>query len=259
MALITLTSDWGKKDHYAAMVKGTIMTKIPGAFIVDITHNIPPYNLNSASFVLKNAFRAFPPGTIHIIDIVADATIEMPHAVVLYDGHYFIGTDNGIFSLMFDHEPEQMFEIDLIQDTHTFTFSAHDVFIKVAQHISEGKPLAGVGPKRKQLTNKISFNAVTSKDLIIGHVIFIDSYENVFTNITRELFDEVCQKRPFTINFGRSRDKISKISQSYKDGAPGDIIALFSSTGQLQIAVCTGNAAGLLYLKIDDAIRIEFQ
>ena len=258
MAIITLTSDWGKKDHYSGMVKGMILSKIPGAIIVDITHNIPPYDLNSASFVLKNAFRTFPTETIHIIDIMSDATIEMPHAVVFYDGHYFIGTDNGVFSLMFDHEPEQIFEIDLIQDTHTFTFSAHDIFIKVAKHIFEGNPLSEVGPERKKLTEKISLQAVTSSSLIKGHVIYIDSYENVFTNITRDLFYEVCQKRPFKINFGRTRDEISKISQSYKDGSPGDIIALFSSTGHLQIAVCTGNAAGLLGLKITNTIRIEF-
>jgi len=258
MAVITLTSDWGTKDHYLGMVKGTILSKIPDAVIVDIAHDIPPYNLNTASFVLKNSFKAFPEGTIHIIDVVADATIEMPHTLVIYDGHYFIGTDNGIFSLIFDHEPEQIFEIDLIQDTNTFTFSAHDVFIKVAQHILSGKPLIEIGPKKLQLTKKISFKAVTSDSLIKGHVIYIDSYENVFTNITRELFDEVCQKRKFNITFGPSRYRVTRISQSYKDVSAGEIIALFSSTGHLQIAVSMGNAAGLLGLKIDDSIRIEF-
>lgn len=258
MALITLTSDWGKKDHYAGMVKGTILSKIPGAIIVDIAHDIPHYNLNSASFVLKNSFRAFPAGTIHIIDIVADATIEMPHVVVVYDGHYFIGTDNGIFSLIFDHEPEQIFEIDLIQDTDTFTFSARDIFIIVAQHIVEGKPLSEVGPVRNKLTTKISLKPVTSATLIKGHVIFIDSYENVFTNITRDIFFNVSQKRPFLITFGPSRYKVSKISQSYKDVAEGEIMALFSSTSHLQIAVSMGNAAGLLGLKIDDSVRVEF-
>lgn len=259
MAIITLLSDWGNKDHYAGMVRGNILSKIPGAAIVDIAHNIPPFNLNSASFVLRNAFPAFPENTIHIVDIASDATIEMPHVVARYGGHYFIGADNGIFSLIFDRPPEQLYEIDMIQDTDTFTFSAFDLFVKVAQHITEGKDLAAIGPERKKLTQRIPLSPVTEKDLIKGHVIYIDSYENVFTNIQKPLFNKIGQKRPFSITFGSARYSVSEISQSYKDVHEGEILALFSSTGHLEIAVSMGNAAGLLGLKADDSVRVEFK
>ena len=259
MAIITLTSDWGIKDHYVAMVKGAILSRMPGVVVVDITHSILPYHLNNASFVLKNTFGSFPKNTIHIVDIASDATIEMPHVVVVYDGYYFIGTDNGIFSLIFDHAPDDIYEIDMVQDTDSFTFSAHGLFIKVAEHIANGKPLDEIGPKREKLTHRISLNPVTSEDLIKGHVIYIDSYENVFTNITRKMFNQVGKKRKFSITFGASRFQVETISQSYKDVSEGEILALFSTTGHLEIAVGMGNAAGLLGLKPDDSVRVEFR
>jgi len=258
MAIITLTSDWGIKDYYAAMVKGAILSRLPDAVVVDITHSIVPYHLNNASFVLKNTFGTFPKSTIHIVDITSDATIEMPHVLVVYDGYYFIGTDNGIFSLIFDRAPDEIFEIDMIQDTDTFTFSAHDLFIKVAEHIVAGKPLEEIGPRRDKLTHRIPLKPVTSKDLVKGHVMYIDNYENVFTNITREMFLQVGKKRKFSVSFGASRYQVDVISQSYKDVSEGEILALFSSTGQLEIAVSMGNAAGLLGLKLDDSVRVEF-
>jgi len=259
MAIITLLSDWGQKDHYTAMVKGKIISQIPNANIVDISHDTPPFNLNSASFVLKNSYYHFPAGTFHIVDIHADATIEMPHVVVLYDGHYFIGADNGLFSLIFDRAPEKVIEIDMIQDTDTFTFPTFDIFIKVVKHIVEGKDLEGIGPVKQKITERIALKPVTSNELIKGHVIFIDNYENVITNISKALFNDVGRKRPFKIFFGASRYSVSKISQSYKDLPPGEILAFFNVTGHLEISISMGNAAGLLGLKVDDSVRVEFR
>ncbi|HRW97121.1 MAG TPA: SAM-dependent chlorinase/fluorinase [Bacteroidales bacterium] len=258
MVLITLLSDWGTKDHYAGIVKGKIYSRIPGATVVDLTHNIPPFNLNSAAFVLRNSYSAFPEGTIHIVDITSEATIEMPHVLAVYDGSYFIGADNGVFSLAFDHKPEKLVEIDIYQDTDTFTFAAFDVFVKVAQFIVEGNDPAQLGHERKELTSRIGLCPVTSENLIKGHVTYIDQYENIFTNISRDLFAKIGQKRPFRILFGASRYSIKKISQSYKDVPEGEIVALFSSSGYLQLAVCMANAAGLLGLRVDDTVRIEF-
>lgn len=258
MAIITLLTDWGIKDHYAGLAKGKILTNIPGAAIVDISHVIPPFNLNSGAFVLKNSYAAFPQNTIHIVDIAADATIEMPHIAARYNGHYFIGADNGIFSLVFDHPPEEVIEIDTYQDTDTFTFPTFDLFIKIAQHIAEGKPLRETGHERDKLISRIPLRPVTSDNLIKGHVVYVDSYENVFTNVDKSLFDKIGQKRPFRIIFGASRYNVTKISHSYKDVYEGEIVALFSTTGHLQLAVSMGNAAGLLGLRVDDTVRVEF-
>jgi hypothetical protein len=259
MAIITLLSDWGHKDHYTAMVKGKIISLMPDVTLIDIAHNIPPFNLNSASFVLKNSFHHFPKGSYHIVDIHADATIDMPHVVVVYDGHFFVGADNGLFSLIFDRAPDAVYEIDMIQDTDTFTFPTFDIFIKVVKFLVDGNELSQIGPVRNKLTNRIPLKAVTSDDLVKGHVVYVDVYENAITNISRDLFAEVGKKRPFRIFFGASRYSVSKISQSYKDVAPGEIMAFFNATGHLEIAMSLGNAAGLLGLKVDDSVRVEFR
>lgn len=259
MPIITLTSDWGTRDHYLGMVKGSILSKIPNATIVDITHNIPPFNLNSASFVLRNVVPTFPKNTIHIIDINSDATIDMPHTVLHSNGQYLIGADNGLFSLILDSEPDEAFEIDMIQDSDCFTFSACDIFIKIAKHIVDGKSLSEVGPPRKPLTQRFPLKPVTSESMINGHIIYIDRYQNAFTNITKQMFYKVGRKRPFTISFSSTRYQLTKIKDSYKDPTQGKILALFSYTGQLQIALSNGNAAGLLGFKIADPVMVEFQ
>lgn len=259
MAIITLLTDWGLRDHYTAMVKGKILSRIPGAHIVDISHQARVFNLNNAAFILKNAYHHFPEGTFHIVDVFADATIEMPHILAVYKNHYFIGANNGLFSLVFDESPEKIFEIDMIQDTDTFTFATFDIFIKVVKHLSDGGNLAEVGHPGHRLINRIALRPVTSENLIKGHVVYVDHYENVITNITKSLFYSVGQKRPFKIYFGASRFSISKISQSYKDVHPGEMLAFFNSTGHLEIAVSVANAAGLLGLNVDDTVRIEFR
>lgn len=258
MPIITLTSDWGTNDHYTGMVKGSILSRIPNATIIDITHDIPPFNLNSASFILRNVIPTFPKGTIHIIDINSDATIEMPHTVLAINGQYLIGADNGLFSLILDSKPEEAFEIDMIQDSDCFTFSACDIFIKIAKHIVDGKELSEVGPPRKSLTQRFPLKPVTSESMIKGHIIYIDRYQNAFTNITKPMFLKVGKKRPFTISFSSTRYQVKKIKDSYKDPTQGNILALFSYTGHLQIAMSNGNAAGLLGFKVSDTVMVEF-
>jgi len=259
MAIITLLTDWGLKDYYTAVVKGKILSEIAGSMVIDISHEAKAFNLNNAAFILKNSYHHFPEGTFHIVDVFADATIEMPHIVAVYQNHYFIGADNGLFSLVFDKMPDQIIEIDMIQDTDTFTFATFDIFIKVVKHIHEGGEFNLIGHPRERLINKISLQPVTSENLIKGHVIYIDHYENVITNITKAMFNTIGKKRPFNIYFGASRYSINKISVSYKDVAPGEILAFFNTTGNLEIAVSVANAAGLLGLKIDDTVRIEFR
>ena len=122
MAIITLTSDWGTKDYYAAAVKGTILSMLPSATIVDVTHEIEPFNVSQAGFTLKNCYRCFPPGTIHIIAVDTIESMECPHVVVKAEGQYFISTDNGIFSHILDGKYDEAVCIDVMQDSDFFTF-----------------------------------------------------------------------------------------------------------------------------------------
>jgi len=257
MAIITLTSDWGLKDHYLAAVKGAIYNQISDAIIVDISHQIPSFDLNQAAFIIRNFYKNFPPGTIHILGINTEASIDTPHTVVFNDGHYFIGSDNGIFSLIFDEIPETIIELDIIQDSDYFTFSTRDVFVKVACHLSKGKPLAELGRPKETVLSKMSFKPVIDGSLIKGKVIYVDSYENVFTNITESLFKSMTRGKKFVIQFRSASYRINKISRSYNDEVEGEMLALFSTSGHLEIAINRGKASSLLGLKIDQPVLIE--
>jgi len=257
MAIITLTSDWGLKDHYIGAVKGAILRQLPGATIIDITHSIAPFDLNQSAFIIRNFFRDFPEGTIHIIAVNTEAAIETPHTLVYHKGHYFIGADNGIFSLIFDEMPETIIDLDVIQDSSYFTFPARDVFAKVACHIASGKPITELGNPKKKIIQKMAFQPVIQGDLIKGKVIYVDNYENVFTNISESLFRSAVKNSKFAITFRSPSYRITSISKSYQDVSEGEMLAIFSTSGHLEIAINKGKASSLLGLKMDQSVTVE--
>ncbi|OQA00076.1 MAG: Adenosyl-chloride synthase [Bacteroidetes bacterium ADurb.Bin408] len=259
MRIITLTSDWGLRDHYLGAVKGTILTLIPDARIIDITHNITPYDIISASFVLKNAFLSFPEGTVHIVGINTEASLQNAHIVALYKKHYFIGTDNGIFSLIFEQSADKIVEIDIHQDSDFFTFPTRDVFVKVAAHIFEKGEIDSLGNVKKSLNEKYFISPVTVNNVIKGNVLYIDSYGNVITNISLDLFKSFTKGKHFSINFRGSNYEIQKISQSYNDVEQGEKLAIFSTTGLLEIALNQGQASSLLGLHPNDNVNVVIE
>lgn len=258
MTIVTLTSDWGIGNHYAGAVKGTLLRLIPGVTIVDITHQIQCFNLMQASFVLRNAYPHFPENTIHLVGINTEADLQSPHIVVKNQGHYFIGADNGIFSLLFDHNPQEMVTLEIYQDSEYFTFPTRDVFARAASLIAQGKALSELGPVHPALNERIMFRPVVRPNQILGKVIFIDDYENVFVNIDQPLFRKVGAGRPFAINFRSVDSGIVKISKSYSDVVEGEKLALFGSTGFLEIAINKGNASRLLGLRLNETVAIDF-
>ena len=230
---------------------------LPDANIIDISHDIPAFDLHQAAFIVKHFYRNFPEGTIHIIAVNGEASLQTPHTLVHHNGHYFIGADNGIFSLIFDDMPSLIIELDIIQNSDYFTFPARDVFAKAACHIAAGNPLEELGPRRDNVMKKITYMPVVRGDILQGQVVYIDNYGNALTNITEKLFRSHVKNRKFNINFRTANYQISKINSSYKEVSPGEMLALFSSTGLLEIAIRDGNANGLLGLKPEQNINIE--
>lgn len=256
MSIITLTSDWGLKDQYLSVVKGCLLTQIPDARIIDITHDIRPYDIISASFVVRHAYTFFPQGTVHILGVNTEATLDSNHVAIEHNGHYFIGTDNGIFSLIFEELPEKIVEIKLLQDSDFFTFSTRDVFVKTAAYILKNKTLDGLGPVKETLNEKELIKPVSLNGILKGNVIYIDRYENVITNISQKVFKEFVNKRPFSINFRGAGYEITKISKSYSDVPLGEKLALFSTTNYLEIAINKGKASSLLGLNVNDNVNV---
>jgi len=258
MAIITLTTDLGLVDNYVASVKGAILKDSPDSTIVDITHEIPSFDLQKSAFVLRNCYLDFPDGTIHIIGVNSESDVDTPHVAILANEHYFIGADNGVFSLIFDNPPEKVVELTISQDTDRITFPTKDVFVKAASHIARGGTLEIIGTERKELAVRTAFRAVSENNIIRGIATYIDHYGNVITNISESLFKEFGKNRPFKILFRSEDYEIDEISTAYSSVIDGERVALFSSTGFIEIAINKANASKLFGIKQGDIIRIEF-
>ena len=259
MAIITLTSDWGTADYYCAAVKGVILSQLPNATIVDITHDITPFKIAEAAFTLRNCYRNFPEGTIHIIAVDTIESDVHPHVVVKAEGQYFISTDNGIFSHILDGHYEEAVFIDVEQDTDFFTFSTRDRFAKVAVMIAKGEPLSNIGAKRERLNDGGVFCATVKNNIIEGIVIHIDSYENIITNIPQSLFKEVGKGRDFVIKAKGDLYTIDEISESYDDVPSLDPVALFGTHGYLELALNHAKMASLWGIEIRSTIQVVFE
>lgn len=258
MAIITLTSDWGTSDYYTAAVKGVILSQIPNATIVDISHEIPHFNVAEAGFTLRNCYRNFPEGTIHIIAVETIESTDHPHVVVKAHGQYFIGANNGVFSHILDNQYDEAVEINIEQDSDFYTFSTRDRFAKVAVMIAKGKPLSEIGTLGKPLQNGGSFCAVVKNNIIEGIVIHIDAYDNLITNISRELFEEVGKGRDFTIKVKGDLYTIDEVVDCYDDVDQLEPVALFGTHGYLELALNHAKMASLWGLDVRSTIQVVF-
>ena len=267
MPIITLTTDLGLKDHYVASVKGAILSQIPDINIVDITHNIDAFNISQTAYVIRNCYKNFPAGSIHILGVDAELSIDNSHLAVFAGGHYFIGTDNGTFPLLFDElKAEKIVQLNISQNTDSLTFPIKDVFVIAACHIARGGTLEIIGKEiaafkeiKSELKPVTEHDINTNNDIIKGAVVYIDTYGNATTNISKDLFVQVRKGRDFVILFGREDERISKLREKYKDANKGEKLAIFSVNGMLEIAQNKGRATDLLGLKIHDYVRIEFK
>ena len=257
MPVITLTSDLGYKDFYQAALKGSILSTLPNVNIIDITHEIQAFNISRAAFILKNCFYYFPKHTVHLIGIDTVYSEQNKYIAVKYKDHYFVGSDNGIFSLMFDEDPQEIVEINIMQDLKFLHFPLADIFVKAACHLAAGGNLQEIGIPSHSLEQRMSLHPIVEPHQIKGSVIFVDSFQNVITNVTKNLFTKVQQGRKFTLSFRRN-ETINQLSWHYNEVPEGEKLCLFGISDHLEIAINKGNASGLLGLNVGDIIRIDF-
>jgi len=253
MAIITLLSDWGYSDHYVASVKAAILSRMPEAVLVDISHDIRVFDIKHAAFVMNNVWRNFPEGTIHIIGMETVESEIHPHLVVKAEGHYFIGADTGLLSLLFTEAPELIIAIEVPQDTGYFTFPSRDRFAKVAVHLAQDKPIEELGTPVKQIITKTLLQPNFANGIIYGKVMHIDVYQNVFVNITEQFTKQCFGVKPYYVQY---KKHVAEFERAYSDVLEGMPCALFASNGYLQIAVNRGKASTLLGLYMDDEVLV---
>ncbi len=275
MAIITLTTDFGEKDHFAGATKGAIYSELPDVKIVDISHSVSPFNIPEAGYIIQNAYSSFPKGTIHIIGIDSEINQENKHIALKLDDHYFICANNGIISMICSEiMPEKIVEIN-IHDKIQTSFPVLDVFVKVACHIARGGTLEVIGKpinEIKPIKNIVPY-VNDDKTQIIGSVIYVDNYGNVITNIKRDFFETIQKGRAFEIS--ARNYKFKTIFKKYSDIVNFEIpeekrfdegrgLVVFNSGDFLEIAVyksnsaTIGSASSLMGLGIMDTVSVNF-
>lgn len=259
MSIITLISDWGLNDYTLAAVKGHIYTMMPEASIVDISHNIEPFNRKTAAYILKNSYLNFPEGTVHIIGINTTESAECKHIAFKLNNHYFVSADNGIPALLIDQlPPEKIIELEVAQDSYKFTFSERDLFAKVAVHLAKGLSIDDLGTPLNSFYPGSWIMPQEESNKIVGTIIFSDNYGNIITNISEELFRKHGKGKTFEIILHVDY-KISNISNSYEDVPKNEPVAIFNSSGFLEVGINQGNLFDLLSYEIDNRITILFK
>jgi len=275
MSIITLISDFGLKDHYVGILKGKIYSQFPEVNIVDISHFVSKFNIFDASYLLEVAYHHFPKGTVHVMAVDAAQTQDTNHVALLYDGHYFIGADNGVFGhLTSKMKADKMVQIN-IHDRIPNGSSDLDVFAAVAAHLAKGGALTVIGKEIEEVKQLYRLNVIVDENqqFIKGNVVYIDDFGNCVTNISQKQVEELAKGRNATLRFFNK--KIDKIRKNYTDFKKNDLIslkshegnalAIFNEAGFLEIAIyksnpeSIGSASSLLGLRFRDVVTVEFE
>lgn len=248
MPLLTLTSDFGIRDYLVAAVKAQMLQYNPDVNMVDISHNISPFNYPQAAYLCKSAIKNFPDFTYHIIMVSLFESRPKQLLVAFHKNQYLLCADNGLLTMILEEKPEAVAGIPLNDVDIKNTIHIVSAMAQAIQRLVSGEPLQNIGIPDVGYIQKNHLRPLLGSDWIEGQILFIDNFENVIINITREQFEEQRAGRNFRIVFKRE-EVIDRISESYADVPEGEKLALFNSAGYLEIAINKGNAAGLLGLK----------
>ena len=248
MPLITLTSDIGQQDFLIGAVKGQLLQANQQFNLVDISHNLSPFNYPQAAYVCRSAIKNFPAGTCHLV--LVNLFDEKPEHMLLaeHNGHFIGCADNGLLTMILEEVPQKIVALALDKNQQKNTIYCTSVFAKAFQEVISGKKIEETGDADVSIRVKNPLRAMLGSDYIEGQIIFIDNFENVIVNIHKEEFEEQRKGRSFKIVFKRD-EVIDRISDSYADVNEGEKLALFNAAGYLEIAINKGNAAGLLGLQ----------
>lgn len=248
MPLLTLTSDFGIRDYLVAAVKAQVFRYNPEISIIDISHNVSPFNLPQAAYLYRSALKNFPDLTYHIILVSLFETKPKQLLLAFHKNQFLLCADNGLLTMILEEEPEAVTGISLNENETKDTIQIVVAMAKVIHRLASGEPLQHIGTPDVSFIQKNHLRPLLGPDWIEGQILFIDNFENIIVNITREQFEEQRAGRNFRIIFKRD-EVIERISDSYADVPQGEKLALFNSAGYLEIAINKGNAAGLLGLK----------
>jgi S-adenosylmethionine hydrolase len=252
MPVVTLTTEWKPDDIYYGIIKGKLSSMSPGAVIIDNAGGIPSFNISQASFIIRNTYNNYPAGSIHIICVHTEAHENQDHLIVKFRDHFFIGTDNGIFNLILNSDPDEAVKID-----HEGISDELEIFARAASDLLAGKKLSELGKAVTTISERVPLRATIDKDVIIGSIIFIDSYGNAISNITREVFYRVFENKNYRILIQSNKNYTDNISTKYSDVPVGEMLARFNPLDLLEISINGADVSELLSITVGSVVRID--
>lgn len=256
--IITLTTDFGTKDGYVGAVKGVIKRINPEAEVVDVTHEVEPFDLLEAAFALMNSYVYFPKGSIHLVVVDPGVGSQRQPLLIESEDFFFVGPDNGLFSLVYDNE--RIKEIIILSNRKYFlaelssTFHARDIFAPVAAYLSLRVDANEFGSSAKECIKFTIPQPKQTRQGLVGEIIHVDKFGNLVTNVGAELLRN---KRVAGITMGRRQ--IKRVAQSYFDIPREKVGAVVGSSGFLEIAANQQSAQQITKSKIGASIRVAFQ
>lgn len=248
MNFVTLTSDIGHTDYLVGAIKAQLLQANADLHLIDISHNISPFNFPQASYVCRGAFKNFPEFTFHLILVNLFEKIPENLLLAFHKNQYIMCADNGLLNMILEEKPDMVMGIPLNKKVPNTTLNCAKVMAGTIKRILDGEPIQKIGIPDINFIEKNPLQPLSDKNYIEGQIVFIDNFENVIVNITRRQFEEQRKGRNFKIIFLRD-EVIDKISNSYADVHEGEKLAFFNSADYLEIAINKGNAAGLFGLK----------
>lgn len=260
-AVITLTTDFGYNDPFVGIMKGVIRGINPSIEIIDITHGITPQDIREAAFVIGTSYAYFPRNSIHIVVVDPGVGSERRPIIVMTDNHYFIGPDNGVFTLVYLNSHEQL-QVTAVTAEHYFlqnrgaTFHGRDVFAPVAAWFSKGIRAERLGDIVEDYRSiDLPMPRRSEDGLLHGEVIHIDRFGNAITNIKAEDIQSLLGKKKSDLLRIRIKDRAVPLREFYSQGPAGELCALIDSSDLLELFVYLGSAATAFGIKAGDGVE----
>ena len=248
MQILTLTTDIGENDYIIGAIKGQLLSANPALNIVDITHALSPFNYQQTAYICANAYKHYPGYTLHVVIVNLFETLPDKVLIAYYNQQYIICPDNGILTMITGVKPPDIIAVKVNTSKGFGTLQYTQTIANTVSYLNSGKNIFDIGEPVETIEEKYPLRATIGTNWIEGQIIFIDNFENVVVNITKEEFDEQRKGRSFNIVFTRN-EVINKLSDNYASSSPGEKVAWFNSAGYLEIAINKGNMAGLFGLQ----------
>jgi len=247
MPIVTLTTDFGESDHFVGVMKGMVLSLAPRATLVDISHQITPYSVTEGAFVISEAYRYFPKGTIHVVVVDPGVGTARRPLLVQAAGQYFIGPDNGVLAMVYLNQRARVRELSnkkYFRKEISQTFHGRDVFAPIAGHLAKGVKPALLGKTVDDYLRPTHLNPVRiGKRHWAGVVVKVDRFGNLITNFRPDNVPDFVT-RAFTLVAGVT--PVEKLVKTYAEGAYGQPVVVVGSSGYVEVVVNQGNAAKLL-------------